>query len=207
MTVWTTLYRIIASFGLLFSIIAIILTTVGISWDATGFLLSTLHTCVSAQFSDLGQEYAVYGDTDLSKVTAAEVCASVYTTRDCICISGDEGSWDCHTFDMNVNTCEPLLTTLPPLFITSFSFLVFMLVGSIVYSCCTCCTLCCHNSSPVHPAAPVPVLATYQPGAQPIVVDTVATNIYAAVPMDNAQQGAKVDPTIAAQPIAMAYAI
>jgi hypothetical protein len=198
---------------LLSSVVSIILCFVGITWEATGFALYNYRTCVSNNWvSDPGNDdyYVVYGDDDPLLVAMAEQCAAASSNRDCACINGkvsDSGTWHCFTYNMNVDTCEPLLTTLPPLFVTSFSFLLFMLMATCAYSCCTCCTLCCHNSAPVVPineSAPVPVLAAYQPVSQPYFVDG-GTNIYTTA---TAQPGhEKYDPTIAMPPVVTAYAI
>jgi hypothetical protein len=206
---------------LLSSIVSIILCFVGITWEATGFSLYSYRTCVSDKWvgdehSVYGDddpslhEYVVYGDNDPSLVEMAEQCAAASSNRDCACINGkvsDSGTWQCFTNNMNVDTCEPLLTTLPPLFVTSFSFLLFMLVATCAYSCCTCCTLCCHNSAPVVPineSAPVPVLAAYQPVSQPYFVDG-GTNIYTTATAQSGQE--KYDPTIAMTPVVTAYAV
>ena len=132
-------YRAIAAFGLITSIIVIILTIVGLSWDAMGFILNDLDTCINSNTEEL------YGNENYDQ--QAIQCALLSShNRDCYCIANQYDN-TCYSFDLlyERTNCGLLLTKVPPILITSFAFLLLILILSCIYSCFTCCTLCCNR--------------------------------------------------------------
>jgi len=200
--------------GLMLSIVSIILCLVGLTWDATGFLLQDLDIC---RFKDTGK---LYGDEEYA--SEANNCAVLSPSRDCACVLQRRSSSNtyCVTFNVADDSCYPLMKLAPQLLVASFSFLVFMLVGSIVYSCFMCCSLCCHNSAavvPINTSDTVPTLATYsmpvpssQEQAQSGNSSSAGMPIYTATATVEDQRRhegiVKYEPTVTAAPI-MAYPV
>ena len=106
-----------------------------------GFILNDLDTCINSNTEEL------YGNENYDQQAIQCALLSSYN-RDCYCIS-QTGIYDstCYSFNLleERTNCGLLLTKVPPILITSFSFLLLILILSCIYSCFTCCTLCCNR--------------------------------------------------------------
>ena len=104
-----------------------------------GFILNDLDTCINSNTEEL------YGNENYDQQAIQCALLSSYN-RDCYCIANQYDN-TCYSFDLlyERTNCGLLLTKVPPILITSFAFLLLILILSCIYSCFTCCTLCCNR--------------------------------------------------------------